>query len=62
MGFANVPQWKRHKAIVSATVPTRIICYRCGIELPISVVPGSIVLSKEDRLFIGDDPRATDCT
>jgi len=62
MGFANVPQWKRHQAIVSVTVPTRIICSRCGIELPISIVPGSTVLSKEDRLFVGDDSRATDCT
>ena len=61
MSFANVPQWKRHKAAVSMTVPPRIICVRCGIELPISIVPGQVVLSKEDRLYIGDDPKAVDC-
>ena len=61
MGFAGVPQWRRHKAILSPILPTKVICARCHIELPISVVPGTVVLSKEDRLAIGDDPRAEDC-
>lgn len=61
MGFDHVPQWKRHQAVMSMTLPSRVICSRCHVELPISIVPGTVVLSKEDRLFIGDDFKAVDC-
>jgi len=63
MGFANVPQWQRHLTAIQAdTNPVKMVCARCGIELPLSTLPGTIVLTKEDRLFLGDDPRATNCT
>ena len=62
MGFASVPQWVRHHAQVAQQASSiTVTCSRCGIALPISVVPGTIVLTKEDRLHLGDDPRATDC-
>lgn len=53
--------WRRHTAIMALTILPKIICSRCRIELPISLVPGQIVLSKADRLFIGDDFKAVDC-
>ena len=66
MGFSHIPQWKRHKAALMVTpsvmgTKASILCTYCRIELPASIVPGTVVLSKEDRLYIGDDPRAQDC-
>ena len=71
MSFAVKAQWMRHQAAVkiepapsgefAGGTVTRIQCSRCGIELPISVVPGQVVLTKDDRLFLGDDRRAKDC-
>ena len=61
MGFGHLPQWRRHKATLAITMPTRIVCERCQVELPVSIVPGQVVLSKEDRLYIGDDFKAVDC-
>ena len=61
MGFGHLPQWKRHKAMLSGMLPAKILCERCAIELPVSIVPGTVVLSKDDRLYIGDDFKAVDC-
>lgn len=66
MGFGHLPQWVRHKAVlkVDATqgsAMVRMQCARCGVELPTQAPLNSIVLTKEDRLYLGDDPRATDC-
>ena len=65
MAFTN-PQWKRHKASIDhadglSGKPLRMICERCHLVLIPSVMQGQIVLTKEDRMFLGDDPRAEDC-
>ena len=56
--FANKEKWKRHKAIF---VDGKLYCERCHIDLPISLLAGSIVCSRYDRLFLGDLPEAVDC-
>jgi hypothetical protein len=54
--------WQRHQAMVQQNASSfQIMCFRCGVELPISVVPGQVVLSKGDRLYLGDDFKAVDC-
>lgn len=61
MGFEKIQQWKRHKSVLSKTLPIRVVCERCHVELPLGLVPGTVVLSKEDRLYIGDNPKAENC-
>ena len=61
MGFQHVPQWVRHVAQTKVDDVVHTVCARCGLELPRLTISGQIVLTKEDRCCIGDDPRATDC-
>jgi len=57
-----VAQWVRHLAVMStSTGVPQIVCGRCGIVLPTLATLNTPVLTKEDRIFLGDDPRARDC-
>ena len=61
MGVVPVKQWQRHTAIMDTTEGVKVVCERCGLQLPLMTKLGATVLTKEDRLYIGDDFRAVDC-
>ena len=64
MGFEKAQQWTRHRITMTNEgyqQHQKIACERCKLEFPHSVFPNIIVLTKEDRLFIGDHPGAKDC-
>ncbi len=63
MSFAHVPQWKRHLAVVGVDVngAVNVQCAHCQLVLPPMTKLNSIVLTKEDRCYVGDDPRAVNC-
>lgn len=53
--------WQRHVTTMDTTDGVKVLCARCGLQLPLMVKLGSIVLTKEDRCFLGDDQKAVDC-
>ena len=61
MGFEKIQQWTRHLAVMNTEDGVKIICARCKVVLPTISPLNQSVLSREDRIFLGDDPRAEDC-
>ncbi len=58
----KIQGWARHTVtIVLRRESVRTVCTRCGQSLPSYLLPGQVVLGKQDRLYLGDHPAAEDC-